>query len=170
MVAARVGIPALGLEPLIEPPATIDNAAGRHHIGYRTDRTGVATLRPQGRAMAAIVQRIYLARLLGLADRNELAARYGYSVRQIVGISRGIAHTEMLAPVRARMLAVGMVLPTAKAREADRRLIVAGVLARLAERASAVVRHPNYFRDADRLQLATDLYLLSGAWWTETER
>lgn len=170
MVAAREFPPQLGLEPLVEPPPALENGDGRHHMGYLTGRDGVALLTPAGRSMAAVVQRIYLARLLGLADRNELSRRYGYAVRQVVTITRGVAHVGMLAPVRQRMLALGVVLPYGRLAPMHRRLIAAEALARLAVQASAMLRHPEQYRPAAREQTAQDLYLLSGAWWTDGER
>lgn len=149
------------LQPVIwpSPPATDrGNPAGFVH-----DANGALVLTEAGAAQAAIAQRIVLRHAILLESHDDLAARYGYSTRQVKSIAIGRAWSHLTRPVRRRLTALGLGNLRARRTPAGRAQFKS-VAQQLCAQAVDMIRWPEHYSDDQRYTLATDLYLISGAW------
>lgn len=149
------------LPPQLPPRHTI-NAYG---FLLQTDGTHVVSAR--GMTDGPIGQRIVAASMLRLETREQLAERYGMSIRQIQEIVTGTARAYLTAPVRERLHRLGiggtesraykgqMVIRLVEIRDAHQRLAVLS---------ADMLRDWSSYTNDQRAEVARDLWLLSGAW------
>ena len=146
------------------PPATPPYT---QHVtyGYRHNKRGEWTLTDYGREHAAVAQRILLRYALDYETRSELARRYSLSERNIQDIINGDRSHWFTSPIRARLLAHG--IGDSRMRRSPKGCRVVEVrlaLERLAARAWDMLIWPEHYSADMKDEVATDLYLLSGAW------
>ena len=162
-MVARLSEPVRRLEMLMPPAAPPKGA----HVtyGYRHDKRGNWTLTDYGQTHAAVAQRILLRYALHIETRSELARRYSLSDRNVQDILSGDRSHWFTSPVRARLLANGIGNPRMNRSPKGCRVVeVKQALQQLAARASDMLLNPGYWSEAAIKEVATDLYLLSGAW------
>lgn len=154
--------PPARLQPLL-PPAI--PPMDRHvTYGYRRNKSYEWQLTDLGVEAAAQAQRILLSYVLQIETRGDLAERYSMALTQVQATIRGAAHQWFTAPVRERLIALGIGDWTMH-RSARRDHEIRRAMSRLAAEASAMLASPNAYSQQHRDQLRTDLWLLSGAWW-----
>jgi hypothetical protein len=155
------------LEPLIVPRAP-DYPLVPRAEGFKLSRSEWAfDLTPNGRYHAAICQRMLAIYALGFENRAALSQRYGYSARHVQSVLSGQTYQWLTRPVRARLEAHGLV-----AGRMDRRIrteTVRRALERLAVLAADMLRDWSMYTNDQRQEVATDLWLISGAWRDQEE-
>jgi hypothetical protein len=162
-MVARLKEPAPRLQMLMQP----STPPYTQHItyGYRHDKRGNWALTNYGREHAAVAQRILLRYALDYETRSELAERYSLSERNIQDIIGGDRSHWFTAPIRARLLANGIGSDRMVRSPKGQRVVeVKLALERLAARAWNMLIWPEHYSADQKDEVATDLYLLSGAW------
>jgi hypothetical protein len=162
-MVAQMKAPARRLEMLMQPSAPPRD--GHVTYGFRHDKQGNWTLTGYGQDAAAVAQRILMRYALHYETRSELARRYGFSERNVQDIISGNRSHWYTDPIRARLLANGVGNPRMNRSAKGGRVIeVKQALERLAARAHDMVIWPERFSWDQKSDVATDLFLLSGAW------
>lgn len=155
---------APALAPLIMPTPPVNERG--HPGGFCRDSSGALVLADGALYQAAIAQRIVMRFAVLLESHAEISARYGYSIRQIKQIATGRAWSALTRPVRLRLTALGLGDYQLRRTPAGRERLKA-VMQRLAAEAANIIDGPHHFEAEYRQQVATDLFLLSGAWREE---
>ncbi len=135
--------------------------------GYRLKTDGSHVITPVGERQGPIAQRVLAASMLRLMSREQIAETYGLCVRQVQEIVTGNANSYLTAPVRERLHRMGIGDPDARGyrgTQQERTQQVREALARLAVLAADMLRDWSMYTNDQRQEVATDLYLLSGAW------
>lgn len=164
-MAIQIAEPAKPFGMLMAPAAPPRVCAPRPD-GFRLNRkTDEFELTERGQEAAALSQRILLSYVLGYETRAELAHRYGYAERHLQAVISGQTYGWLTAPVRERLFAngIGNLRMTRDARGV-RPAQIKRALERLSAAAVEMIRYPQCYSSEEREALATDLYLLSGAW------
>jgi hypothetical protein len=167
-MVSRLTEPVRRLEMLM-PPATPPHT---DHItyGYRHDKGGNWTMTDYGRDHAAVTQRILLRYALGYETRAELARRYSLSERNIQDILAGDRSHWFTAPIRERLMAHGIGNARMNRSPKGSRVVeVKQAIERLAGFATDMLVNRGRWTDAEIQEVATDLFLLSGAWREDEE-
>ena len=151
-------LPAL-IAPTPPPRDCRDRVAGF----TRTRGTTDWTLSPEYAGHVGVVQRMLASYALGYQSRAQIALKYGYSERQVQSILTGSTLGALTRPVRDRLVALGVCNERGH-RSFKRDQEVRAALERVAVLAADMLRDWSMYTNDQRQEVATDLYLLSGAW------
>lgn len=162
-MVARLAEPVRVIEPLYRismPPIEMHTVPG-----FARQEDNSWGLTDAGRGWAAMSQRILLSYVLRFENRAALSRRYYLSIKSVQDIVIGRAHGRFTAPLREHLLYLGignrtMHRDVAPVREAQ----IRAALERLAVLSADMLRDWSMYTNDQRQQVATDLYLLSGAW------
>lgn len=167
-MAVQMNEPAKRLEMLLRPDRPAYPCTPRPD-GFRLNRqTDQYELTESGEYHAAIVQRMLLRYVLGYESRAQIGERYGFAARHTQSVINGTTYRWLTAPVRERLLANGVGNPR-MSRSPERTNEVRAALEKLAAQAVEYLRWPHLYTYDDKEQVASDLYLISGAWRAEEE-
>lgn len=163
MMAVQLRAPTLPLLMEPEPPSDCQINA----YGFVHGDDGQWQLSPVGREYAAIAQRVLLLYVLQIRNRQEIAREFCMREETVQMIVGGRTAERLTAPLRRMLLAHGIGDEQMR-RSSDRPLQIKAALERLAVQAANIIDRPQHFTAEHRQQVATDLYLLSGAWREDT--
>lgn len=157
--------PPIKTLPWLLPPELPDREERRPGgiLGFRRDDTGCYALSRSGEEAGPVAQRILLRYALGYETRAQLACRYSMSERHVQGIICGDALQRFTTPLRRVLTEHGIAGWRANRAERRAERVNAAVM-RLAMQAAAILRNPAATPIETAQNVATNLWLLTGAW------
>lgn len=169
-MVAQLREPITGLGWLLPPQEPPQHAVNAY--GWRLNTDGSHRLTEVGERQGPIAQRVLAASMLRLMSREQIAEHYGICVRQVQEIVTGNANGYLTAPVRERLHSLGIGDPDARGYRGtrqERTQQVRAAMERLSAQAVEYLRWPHLYTYDEKEQVASDLYLISGAWREEQQ-